>query len=208
MVCSSGQDCGTVQGPVSTNFKARSTIFCHLSQSNDEYGNVWIFIHQKFTRGFGSNCETNILSLHYDRYLVYQSPPEILGVSVSICFVQKNSPRLWYTYLVGETYSLNSRIETLIAVLSGSVLYSARVISYNASEAKPQMKSSCLSLFFRPTGLCHSGSPDQFCYVYLVFSLRLLRKFFKPLFRCVYLLSSVLASKFGVSSVMFLVSVK
>ena len=105
------------------------------------------------------------------------------GVIVSVCFVQKNSPRLRYEFRFGKKYSLNN-LRSFTAILSVSVLYSALVIWYSASGPMPHMKSSCISFFSGPTVLCHFNSPYQFGYIDFVFSFRILSESFEPLFRC------------------------
>ena len=65
------------------------------------------------------------------------------GVSGSICLVQKNSPRLWYVLRFGRKCSLNNHIYFFIAILYGSLLYSALVIWYRASGPMPHIKFSC-----------------------------------------------------------------
>ena len=44
---------------------------------------------------------------------------------------------------------MNSQIKSLILIMSGSVLYSARVISFRASGPTSQMKSSWMSFSFQ-----------------------------------------------------------
>ena len=76
------------------------------------------------------------------------------GVLDSVCLVQKKSPRLWYVFLFGRKFSLINRISSLIAILSGSVLYSALVIWYRTSEPMPHTESSCIWFSFVAQYFC------------------------------------------------------
>ena len=116
------------------------------------------------------------------------------------CLVQKNSPRLWYVFLFGKKYSLNNRIKSLIAILSGSVLYSALVIWYKASGPIPHMKSSCIWFSFVAHSFCVISSPRissamSILYFHFVYC----RNLSNHCFGVKIFFPSVVSSKFGTS---------
>ena len=81
------------------------------------------------------------------------------GVSVSVCLVQKNSPRLYYVFRFGKKHSLIDRIKSLIAIFSGSLLCCALFIWYKASGPIPDTKWSCIWLFFVAQSVWVISSP-------------------------------------------------
>ena len=132
-------------------FESSFFSFIGLSRSFESVIAVIIFEMSKSSAVIPSNAHSFSISISRR-----QKPS---GVSVSVCFVQKNSSRLWYEFRFGRKYSLNSRIRSFTAFLSGSILYYARVIWYNSLGPMPHMKSSCISVSFPVQPFCVISTP-------------------------------------------------
>ena len=108
---------------------------------------------------------------------------------LSSCLAQKKSPRLWYVFLFGMYYSLNSCINLSVVNVSGSVLKSPFVMISIADGPAPQIKSCLISGSFvfhgSPVGTVSSVRIGLMSidYFYVV------PESFGPFFGCIYFLA-------------------